>query len=342
MGQFTFFDFIQDQWWKVAPVEHVDLTGKTVVVVGANVGLGFEAAKHFASMNPKRLVLGCRSQEKGQAALQAIQATGFENAELSLVDLAQFVSVSTFADTFIRDNAQIDILVYNAGVLLHQYSPSNDGWEESIQVNHLSAMLLTILLFPCLLKAVSSGTSPNPRVVIVSSEAHFWAKFTKAEVESDKILQKISDKNYCTPQVMRERYPISKLLNVFFVRELTKRLPANSPVIMTAVNPGYCKSELGRNLSPVFHMLGKIVQALLARTTEEGSRQLVWAAVGGVGREFELRGGYVNRANLQEVSDYTLSDEGAAMQTRLWDESAEILSGVEPNFESTLREIVSS
>ena len=51
-------------------MEHVDLTGKTVVVIGANVGLGFEAAKHFAAMNPKRLVLGCRSQEKGQAALQ--------------------------------------------------------------------------------------------------------------------------------------------------------------------------------------------------------------------------------------------------------------------------------
>ena len=70
MGRLTFLKFIQDQWWKVAPVEHVDLTGKTVVVIGANVGLGFEAAKHFASMNPKRLVLGCRSQETGQAALQ--------------------------------------------------------------------------------------------------------------------------------------------------------------------------------------------------------------------------------------------------------------------------------
>jgi len=55
-------------------VEHVDLTGKTVVVIGANVGLGFEAAKHFASMNPKRLVLGCRSQERGQGALQGKQA----------------------------------------------------------------------------------------------------------------------------------------------------------------------------------------------------------------------------------------------------------------------------
>jgi retinol dehydrogenase-12 len=70
MGQRTFLNFFSDQLWKVHPVVHVDLTGKTVVVVGANVGLGFEAAKHFASMNPKRLVLACRSQDKGQAAVQ--------------------------------------------------------------------------------------------------------------------------------------------------------------------------------------------------------------------------------------------------------------------------------
>jgi retinol dehydrogenase 12 len=61
----------------------------------------------------------------------AIQATGFKNAELSLVDLAQFATVSAFADKFIRDNAQIDILVYNAGVLLRHYSLSKDGWEET-------------------------------------------------------------------------------------------------------------------------------------------------------------------------------------------------------------------
>jgi retinol dehydrogenase 12 len=70
MGQLTFLDFIRDQFWRVDPVLHADLTGKTVVIVGANAGLGFEAANHFASMNPKRLVLACRSQEKGQAALE--------------------------------------------------------------------------------------------------------------------------------------------------------------------------------------------------------------------------------------------------------------------------------
>jgi retinol dehydrogenase 12 len=214
-------------------------------------------------------------------------------------------------------------------------------------------MLLTILLLPCLFKAVSSGTSPNPRVVIVASDVHYWAKFSKAEVESDKILSKLSNKNYCTSQwgipfvvsgvscntiflgswvkdtsyrsvrnswfwhdlLNSEQFPV---LNVFFVRELTKRLPANSPVIVTAVNPGYCKSQLRRNLSPFPLMIDTIIEALFARTTEGGSRQLVWAAVGGVGREFELRGGYVSNANLQEASDYALSDEGARVQTRLW------------------------
>jgi len=325
----------------VDPVEYVDLTGKTVVIVGANVGLGFEAAKHFASMNPKRLVLGCRSQEKGQAALQALQATGFKNAELALVDLSRFTFVSAFADTFIRDNSQIDILVYNAAVASFKYSVTGDGWEEQIQVNHLSAVLLTVLLFPCLLRAASS-TSRNPRVVIVSSELHYWAKLTKEEVECDNILRKINDKEHCTSRVMSSRYDLTKLFNVFFVRELTKRLPANSPVIVNTVNPGYCKSELRRNLSFTLRMLHKIMEALLARTTEEGSRQLLWAAIGGTGRESELRGGYVSKSELQEVSDFVLSDEGAVVQTRIWDESVEILLRVEPKFESNSREILSS
>jgi hypothetical protein len=108
------------------------------------------------------------------------------------------------------------------------------------------------------------------------------------------------------------------VLNIFLVQELTKRLPANSPVIVTAVNPGYCKSQLARYTSLVTRMFLKIMEVTLARTTEEGSRQLVWAAVGGAGREFELRGGYVSTASLQEVSDYALSDEGTVVQSRLW------------------------
>ena len=60
------------------------------------------------------------------------------------------------------------------------------------------------------------------------------------------------------------------------------------------------------------------MEVTLARTTEEGSRQLVWASVGGSGHEFGLRGGYVSMSSVQEVSDYALSDEGSEVQSRLW------------------------
>jgi len=69
-----------------------------------------------------------------------------------------------------------------------------------IQVNHLSAMLSTILLLPCLLKAASSGTSPNPRVVIVTSDTHYLSKLSEEELESDNILKKLSDKGHCVPR----------------------------------------------------------------------------------------------------------------------------------------------
>ncbi|KAN0130093.1 hypothetical protein V8E53_012038, partial [Lactarius tabidus] len=258
------------------------------------------------------------------------------------VDLSKFTSVSAFADAFIRDGSQIDILVYNAGVAFPHYVSTGDGWEEMIQVNHLSAMLLITLLLPCLLKAASSGSSPNPRIVVVSSDLHYSASLSKEMAETDKVLQKLSDKEFCTPKAISDRYPLSKLLNVLFVRELTKKLPANSPIIVTAVNPGYCKTQLARHVSFTTRLVMMIVAVLLGRTAEEGSRQLVWAAVGGAGREFELRGGYVSMADIKEVSDYVLSDDGAVAQRRIWEESVEILSRVDPKFESIVREILIS
>ena len=72
--QLSFFQFLREQLATVPSVEHEDLSGKTVVVIGANIGLGFEAAKHFAQMNPDRIILGCRSKERGEAA-----ATGETN-----------------------------------------------------------------------------------------------------------------------------------------------------------------------------------------------------------------------------------------------------------------------
>ena len=70
MTKYSFLQFIQEQWGPPEPLVTEDLTGKVVLVTGANIGLGFEAAKHFASMNPERLIIACRSEEKGNQAVK--------------------------------------------------------------------------------------------------------------------------------------------------------------------------------------------------------------------------------------------------------------------------------
>jgi retinol dehydrogenase 12 len=69
MAKFSFLQFVRSQWTKLPPLPSVDLAGQTVVVTGSNVGLGYEAAKHFAKMGPKHLVLAVRSKAKGEAAI---------------------------------------------------------------------------------------------------------------------------------------------------------------------------------------------------------------------------------------------------------------------------------
>ena len=141
----TLLSFVVDQWSTVPAVENVDLTGKTVVIVGANAGIGFEAAKHVARMNPAKLILACRSESKGVAAvsgefppsalfpcscLQEIEsATGFKSCELWIVDLADFSSVTRFAERFQRECDRLDILIMNAAILPWGYEETVDGWE---------------------------------------------------------------------------------------------------------------------------------------------------------------------------------------------------------------------
>ncbi|KAJ7140939.1 hypothetical protein C8R44DRAFT_692833 [Mycena epipterygia] len=337
----TIGQIIKDQYKKQPLVAKADLTSKTVIVVGANTGLGFDAAKHFARMNPGRLILACRSESKGQAAMDKLKAdTGYTNSELWIIDLADFASVSRFADKFDEDGGRLDILVENAGITTAKYEATKDGWESSLQINCLSTPLLGLLLLPHMLRTAQQY-STLPRLVVVASEMHYFTTITNDLLDKGNILATIGSAEYSTPKAMGNRYSLTKLLNVFFVRALSEHL-RTAPLIVNSVNPGFCKSDLGRDASLAVTAIFSIARAILAFTAEEGSRRLVWGAVGQPANPDALRGQYLNQCRVEEPSDFVISPEGQRAQEQIWDEMVVLLGKVDPRVLTIVDKYLSS
>lgn len=327
---------IWGQFSTVPPVETADLSGKTVLVVGANTGLGLEATKHFARMNPGRIIMACRNQTKGAAAVTAIQKdTGFTKTELWSIDLSSFASVIEFAEKFELDDGRLDILVMNAGILKPTYEATADGYESGLQVNHLGTALLSLLLLPSLVRTANKESTVS-RLVIVSSDMHYLTDFSKEEQASPKILAKLNSKEYCTTPVIERRYQVTKLLNVFFTRALNAHVASSVPLIVDTANPSLCHSELSRDIPQPRRAIFGLVKKAIAFTAEEGSRQLVYGAIGGKEDPSKMRGAFIHMGHVQEVSDFVLSADGGEVQERIWTETIELLTAVTPK----VREIV--
>lgn len=112
------------------------------------------------------------------------------------------------------------------------------------------------------------------------------------------------------------------MLNVFFTRALVDHLAPDVALIPTSVNPGYCYSDIRRDFSFRLKAAMRIADLLMGRTTEEGARQLVWAALGPDGKDGphvrHMRGAYVSTAAVAEPGDYVISKEGYEAQERVW------------------------
>ncbi|KAK0463437.1 hypothetical protein IW261DRAFT_1672487 [Armillaria novae-zelandiae] len=321
--------WLADQTRPMPAVVTADLSGKTLVLIGANAGLGFEAAKHFAKMNPARLVLTARDETKGKEALTRIQQeTGYTKAELWIIDLANFSSVIAFADQAERELERLDILVENAGMATWEYEQV-EGWERTLHTNNLGPGLLAIRMIPKLLETARKY-SVIPRLVIVASDVHYWTTIEKDVIAGPSILEKLSDKDYCTKEVMDRRYFDSKLLNVLFARSLQLHVPSSPTITVNSVNPGFCHSGLRTTIPADEAEAMRKEEEELCFTTEEGSRQLVYGAVGCLDGEEKLRGKFIQMSEVVEESDFVISEDGKIVQDKVWGEMLEILAKIDP------------
>lgn len=152
-----------DKW---TTKEIPDLSGKVIVVTGANSGIGFEAAREVARKGA-RTILACRNMERAKTALRQIEdEVPDAQADVMLLDLASLDSVRQFVSAFRKAHARLDVLVNNAGIMWVPYGLTEDGFERHFGVNHLGHFALTGLLIEMLLDTRGS------RVVNVSSNGH--------------------------------------------------------------------------------------------------------------------------------------------------------------------------
>jgi retinol dehydrogenase-12 len=220
----------RSQFLATLPVPTASCEGQTVIVTGSNIGLGYEAAKHFTRLNASKVIIACRSLEKGEAAKKTIEEETKREGVLEVwqLDLASYASVKEFAARA-NELERLDILVENAGIATQVYNLAEDN-ESTITVNVVSTFLLALLMLPKL-KETATKFSKQPHLVIVSSGIHLMSNLPERKDPSGRIFDTLNDK---AKAQMGGRYPTSKLLEVFFVREMVeKHAKAGYPVIVS-------------------------------------------------------------------------------------------------------------
>jgi NAD(P)-dependent dehydrogenase (short-subunit alcohol dehydrogenase family) len=291
-----------------------DQSGRTVLVTGANTGIGFEAAKVLAGKGA-RVLVGCRDARKAEDAIERIKAgdTKAEVVHLAL-DLANLASVRAAAEHVLAQETRLNLLINNAGIMAPPRSETADGFESQFGVNHLGHFALTGLLLPLLLKTEGS------RVVTVSSNGH---KLGKVDFDDLQATKKYSRNG---------QYCMSKLANLLFTHELQRRLEKRgAPTSAVACHPGVSGTELGRELPSILELLRPLFNRILAQSPADGALPTLRVATDpavkggeyyGPSRRFESVGPPV-------LARSTRASHDEAVAAKLWQRSIE-LTGVDP------------
>jgi NAD(P)-dependent dehydrogenase (short-subunit alcohol dehydrogenase family) len=294
--------------WTAADIP--DQSGRTVVVTGANSGIGLIAARELARAGA-RVVMAVRNQEKGQAAAQSL--TG--EVEVRRLDLADLASVREFADSY---DGALDVLINNAGVMAPPRRLTKDGFESQIGTNHLGHFALNGLLLSRLL------SSSEPRVVTVSSGAHRMGR-----IDFDDLQRERRYFNWSA-------YGQSKLANLMFCFELQRRAAeAGSALKSLAAHPGYARTNLQFAAPPWYEQLiMRITNPLLGQSADMGALPTLYAAtVADVpGGSFIGPDGFMEQRGHPHIVTAASKAYDEQAWRRLWEVSEE-LTGVKYEFQ---------
>jgi len=281
------------------------LSGKVVVITGANSGIGKETAVVLARSGAT-VVLTSRDRAKGEVALEAVRARsgGAGRVELGDLDLASFRSIRRFAAQVLDRHDRLDVLVNNAGLILEHRLFTDEGFEMMMGVNHLGPFLLTNLLLDRL------RASAPARIVNVSSIAHRTASIES--LRSDLM----SELTFEGTRVYGE----SKLANVLHANELARRLDGTG-VTANSLHPGIIRSGFARDGDTTgMNVLFSVLRPFLM-SPGRGARTTIHVATST--KVDGITGRYFVRRRLRRPSAAARNVDAARW---LWDESARLVA----------------
>ncbi|HEY0636425.1 MAG TPA: oxidoreductase [Pseudonocardiaceae bacterium] len=305
--------------WTAADIP--DQSGRTVLITGANSGLGLESARALVARGA-RVLMACRSEERGTAAVKDVAGAGPGTAELVPLDLADLASVrKAAAEVRERTGDALDVLLNNAGVMATPQRTTADGIELQVGTNHVGHAALTWLLMPAL------RARPGARVVTVSSVLHRLGTPDPDDLGG-------AGRRYDAWGA----YGRSKTANLQFAFELDRRArAAGLDLVSVAAHPGLSSTELTGNmmrsrgarwLAPV----GTAFVKVMGQPPEGGARPQLYAATapGVEGGQFYGPDGFQQlRGHPRQVRALPHATDPAAA-ARVWEATAE-LSGVAPD-----------
>ncbi|MER7836034.1 oxidoreductase [Streptomyces sp. NPDC096040] len=274
-----------------------NLTGKTVIVTGANSGIGLVTAKALAGYGA-HIVLAVRDTAKGGRAAEAVPG----DTEVRQLDLADLASIRRFAADW---QGPIHLLINNAGVSAPELERTTDGFELLFGTNHLGPFALTNLLLPHITGRVVSLASQAERMGQINFDDLHWEH---------------------TPYKQSRAYATSKLANVLFSSELQRRLTAvGSSVLAVAAHPGLVATNIYDRPTG---LVTRLMVRLFAQEPEQGALPVLYAATGDVpGDSFTGPEHWMHMRDGAELIGRSRTAQDTRLARQLWDAS-EKLTGV--------------
>lgn len=251
-------------WFSPMYSKNTRVDGKTIIVTGANTGIGLETARDLYRRGA-RVIMAVRSVARGQNARaevirekKGLFGGSVGSIEVMHLDLGSLKSVRSFADRLGDVVERIDVLINNAGVLCGPRRLTEDGFESQFGINHLGHFLLTLLLIP--------RCGPGSRIVNVSSAAHHGAWINFNDIHSEI---------YYDPWGV---YCMTKLANILFTHALAQRLK-RSGITVYSLHPGVVNTEICRSLPWVRYLIVRTMVILFYKNAVQGAQTTLYCSL---------------------------------------------------------------